>query len=480
MRHKIYRPLCIILALLLSVPFLALSVLGDTETAADTASEPQETSEDLLTEPGDEFDEDAVENSETFPDVSGAPYIYLYNFENDTVLYRKGEGNTAIYPASTVKILAGITAIEALGEEGLEKSVTITSQMLEQSAGNRIGFTEGEEVTAYEMINCMLVNSANDAAIILAYIVSGSVEDFVRLMNDKAFDIGARSSYFTNPTGLDDDAQKTTLNDTVRIAKYAYSNSLFMEIVGTPKYVMDATNKTDYRNIYNRNCLISKYYRADYYFETAIGMNAGSTVGAGYNIVAAARNEDASLTFLCVIMGADTKEAQGEEDSVLYNYTIARDLFTWAFDAYEYYHVITANTVVCEVAVGLSSTADHVTLEPTDTVTVYLPVEVDYDKEVKTVISTYEGVTAPVKKGDVLGQVRILYKDEEIGRADLIASNDVARSEILYAMDRIKKFTSGSFFITVVIAAVVLTVIYILIKARVRQKRYKSNNRGFR
>lgn len=134
--------------------------------------------------------------------------------------------------------------------------------MLDEVNGNRIGFQAGEVVTAREMLSCMLVNSANDAAIILANAVAGSTSDFVELMNKKAAEIGAFDTYYTNPTGMHNDAMITTAKDTAIISKYAYSVPGLIDMTSTPKYVMPATNLSDYRNIYNRNSMLSNYYSA--------------------------------------------------------------------------------------------------------------------------------------------------------------------------------------------------------------------------
>ncbi|MBQ8400904.1 MAG: D-alanyl-D-alanine carboxypeptidase, partial [Clostridia bacterium] len=221
---------------------------------------------------------------------SGAPAVdhcagaYLYNFENDEVLLEKGM-EERIYPTSTVKVMTGIVAIEALGDD-LQKQVVITDEMLSKVAGNNIGLKSGEVVTVEQLLYGTLVNSANDTAIALAYAAYGSVEAFVEKMNEKAAWLGAYDTYYANPTGMHNDAMVTTVSDTAAIAKYACSLPLYMEIVSTPKYVMEATNVSDYRNIYNRNCLISKYYNVNYAYKRAIGMNAGSTPQGGYAICA--------------------------------------------------------------------------------------------------------------------------------------------------------------------------------------------------
>ncbi|MBR6808040.1 MAG: D-alanyl-D-alanine carboxypeptidase [Clostridia bacterium] len=408
------------------------------------------------------------------PTLQETTYAYLYNFENDTELYRKGDINLPVYPTSTVKIMAGITAIEALGDD-MDRKITVNAEMLKLVSGNRIGFMEGEVVTAEQMLYAMLVNSANDAAIILAYGISGSIEDFVQLMNDKARDvIGVKATYFTNPTGMHDDAMYTTTADIIKIAKYAYGMPKFMEIVSTQMYLMEETNLSGFRKIYNRNCLLSKYYRGDYYYENALGMNAGGTVQGNYCSVTVARNKDGDLTYLCVIMDSVAVEPEDGSDTILTNYTGAIELFEWAFCTYGYREVLSQKSVVCEVPVSLSSTSDYVTLVPKDSITAYLSSEIDLKNDIKVTNTLEENVKAPVKKGDVLGYAKVLHGDVELGRVELIATADIERSEFLYTLEQVSEFTKSTFFIATVVSIVVLSVAYVLINARMRQKRLRS------
>ena len=123
------------------------------------------------------------------PEVERLEGAYLYNFENDQVLFEY-DSSEKVYPASTVKIMTAIVAFETFAD-ALDTQITVTSAMLNEVAGNKIGFYEGEIVTVRQMLNCMLVNSANDAAIILAHACAGSTEAFVELMNDMANELGA-------------------------------------------------------------------------------------------------------------------------------------------------------------------------------------------------------------------------------------------------------------------------------------------------
>ena len=132
-------------------------------------------------------------NGGAMPVIDHCIGAYLYNFENDEVLYSVG-ADERVYPTSTVKLMTGIVAIEELGDD-LSRQVTITAEMLSKVVGNNVGLLAGEVVTVEQLLYAMLVNSANDAAMVLAYAACGSVEAFVERMNEKANTLGAYDTY---------------------------------------------------------------------------------------------------------------------------------------------------------------------------------------------------------------------------------------------------------------------------------------------
>lgn len=406
-------------------------------------------------------------DSGAMPVIDHCIGAYLYNFENDEVLYSVG-AEERVYPTSTVKLMTGIVAIEELGDD-LSRQVTITAEMLSKVAGNNVGLLAGEVVTVEQLLYAMLVNSANDAAMVLAYAACGSVEAFVERMNEKANTLGAYDTYYANPTGMHNDAMVTTVADTAIIAKYAYTLPLFMEIVSTPKYVMEATNLSDYRNIYNRNCLLSKYYNVNYPYPRATGMNAGATTQGGYAICATAEESSTGLSYLAIVMGAD------EEDGAIYSYVNAIKLFEWAFQNYDYIEVLSADRIICELPVRLSSTLDYVTLVPSENIEVYLPTTVDVERDIRYSYNTYaDAMDAPIATGEEAGTITVLMGERILGSCTLVTTSSVARSEFLYFLARVRQFSQSRFFIATVVAAVVLSIVYVLLKAHWREKHIRS------
>jgi D-alanyl-D-alanine carboxypeptidase (penicillin-binding protein 5/6) len=441
MKHRCFikRTICTLLALMMSAAVLILPA-----AAAEEVNAPPE-----------------IEN------LSGA---YLCNIENDVTLIEYNV-DEVIYPTSAVKLMTAILSLEALSDR-MDDELTVTADMLSDCYGNNRGLEEGETVTVRDMLYALIIGGANDAAYVLAYTVAGSATEFVSLMNVKAVKLGAYNTNYTNPTGMHNDQMVTTVSDTAIIAKYAYNLPLFTEISGTSKYVMEETNKSDYRNIYNRNCLVSMYYDSSYYFDGAVGMNAGSTTTGGHCVIAAAKTEDGELTYLSVAMGGDTV------DGKITSYTNTINMLQWAMDTYSYVEVLSTSEMVTEIPVRLSSTVDYTALVPSEPVRVFLSNDVDVATAVEYSWSTYsDELTAPVTAGDVVGTVTATMDGKTLGRADLVVMNDVSRSEFLYMLDQIKEFTKSRFFIATVVAVAVLSIAYVFGNAILRERRLKRRTR---
>ena len=413
---------------------------------------------------------DAATPTDVGLEVNHIGGAYLYNMENDFVALSYNASET-IYPASTVKIMTGLIAIEQLGDD-LDRVITVTAEMLNGVGGSTIGFKEGEEVTVESLLYALLIGGGNDAAYILAsYIANGSVDEFVGMMNRRADEIGADNTNYVNPSGVHDFNMYTTVADTAKIALEAYKLPLFMEITSTTKYVIPATNMSEYRNVFNRNYMISTNNVLKYYYKDAAGMNSGATAQGGYCVVTTASRN--GLTYLAVVMGADVDE----ENDRVYSYTEAAKLLDYAFSAYGNITLVKAGELICDIPVTMSGTTDLVSLVTAEELTLYLPTDTDLEKEIKWSRKTnYDSLTAPVAEGDVAGVLTIMYNDEIVGNVDLVTTVAVARSEFLYTLEQIKSFATGRFFIAAVISAVVFTIIFVLSKAFYLQhkKKYKG------
>ena len=377
----------------------------------------------------------------------------LYNVESDSVLYELNP-ETEVYPTSTVKIMTGIVALE--NSPDLKKQVTVTDKMLESVRGNAIGFLPGEVVTVEQALYCLLVNNANDAAMILAFSVAGSESAFVKMMNDKAEQLSAWKTNYVNCTGMHDDASVTTAADTLKIAKYAYSLDRFIEITSTGHYVVEATNLSAARDVYNRNCLVSKYYKDEYYYEGVVGLNAGSTPQGGYCAVTVAHDAENTVTNIAVVMNAES------DDDTMYNYTGTAALLDWGFSSYGFREVLSKNQAVCQIPVKFAQNVDYVTLVPAESLTAYLPADVDVSRDVTVSCRTESDyLEAPVKLGQKAGVVMVMYGGKPLGKpVDLVAAEDVSRSGLLQKLGQIKGLLKSPLSIVFVVFSLLYNIIY--------------------
>lgn len=172
------------------------------------------------------------------PDV-GAESALLIEAKTGKVLYEKN-ANSKIYPASTTKILTALLAIEKLD---MKKHVIIPSNM-GPADGSAMYLLPGERFTVKELLQGLMVKSANDAAVILAKEISGDVNTFSKLMNEKAKELGCKNTHFINPNGLHEDDHYTTAADMALIAREAMKSELFRELVSTVRVTFDETHQT--------------------------------------------------------------------------------------------------------------------------------------------------------------------------------------------------------------------------------------------
>lgn len=185
----------------------------------------------------------------------------LMDYESGRMLYGLNEKDTE-YPASITKVMTALLTLEAVdqGVLTLDQPVTAPSLVNDMDpTGSSADIKEGEVLTVEQLLYCMMLVSANEAACILAETVSGSQDAFVALMNQRAQELGCTGTHFVNPNGLHDPNHYSTAWDIYLITREAMKNETFMKICGTAAYVVPATNKSEERELYTTNSLISNW-----------------------------------------------------------------------------------------------------------------------------------------------------------------------------------------------------------------------------
>ncbi len=391
-----------------------------------------------------------AETEASIPPLPAAPEdarmgaVLLCNLENDLTLYEKNAAGKA-YPAATVKIMTGLLACRALADR-LDEPVTITTAMVAGVTGRKMHLADGEVITVRDLLYAAIAGSYNDAACVLACLVSESVAAFVADMNAEAARLGATSTYYTNPTGLHDPAMSTSARDVARIAREAYKDELYMQISSVRTHTIPATNASPERIFSNRNALISDSSH-NYFNGYCRGMNVGMTDEGGWSLVTV--SERGGAQDLCIILSA----ADAPEGELIPVYLYANRLLSWAHTNYGYRTVLRAGDSVKTVSVGMTgvSTTETLLIAAED-LRVYLPANADEDALSLSVALTGGELVAPVTAGQIVGSAAVSYEGVVVGRAALVVTEDFARSGFLDGLTAFRAYLlSRAFWIAVVV-----------------------------
>lgn len=206
----------------------------------------------------------------------------LYDPASKSFLYTKN-ADMQLPMASTTKIMTALVAIE---NADLDKSVSISDDAI-GTEGSSLYLKRGETMTMKDLLMGLMLRSANDAAAAIAYEISGSIEAFAEKMNEKATQIGALNTNFTNPHGLDNPSHYTTAKDLAIITAEALSNKTFLNIVSTKKHIIKNSDG-EARLLTNHNKLLNLY-------DGAIGVKTGFTKKSGRCLVGAAERDGTRL-----------------------------------------------------------------------------------------------------------------------------------------------------------------------------------------
>lgn len=214
----------------------------------------------------------------------------LINLETNTIVYSKND-TEKVFPASTTKIL---TAIITLDKFKLEDRITVlksTIDLLPQYSSH-VNLKAGETLTVKDLLYCLMLSSANDAALVLANAICTDINKFPEIMNAKAKEIGCTNTNFSNPHGYHDENHYTTAYDMALIMKEYLKNPQLKAILQTPTYTTDATIINNPRELKNTNKMMQPDNQ--YYYPYILGGKTGYTLEAEKTLVTYAKKDDCS------------------------------------------------------------------------------------------------------------------------------------------------------------------------------------------
>lgn len=419
-------------------------------------------------------------NYDKLPNTDNAKCVYFYNIETKNTILKKG-GGERISPASSVKIMTGLIACERLFDR-LDESVTITAEMIRPTEGTRMKLSEGDTLSIRSLLYGTICGGFNDAAYALAFVVAQSHSEFVRLMNEKAIELGAKDTVYINPTGFDTAGQRTTLEDVAVITKAALKNELYMEISSTVSKKVSFSNHKEDFTVHNRNGLIGSHYSQGYKNNYAQGMIAGVTDLGGYTVITKAVIDDSE--YLCIVMGGI------EKNGTISSYSIANELIYYAKSNLKKLCLMKKDELVCTVPIkfALDGTAkkdgqDYLNVRTASDVTAILPTSTDTSAITYKYHLYSETLSAPINAGATVGIIDFYLEDEYLTSAPLCINSDVSANTFLLTMDKMKTtIISRTTFIPLILFVVLSSVFFSIRRNRkrktvkeIKMKRYQSN-----
>lgn len=329
------------------------------------------------------------------------------------ILFEK-DAHEKMAPASMTKIMTLLLVAEAISDNRISLDQEVTaSEYAVSMGGSQVYLEANSKYKISELIKAAGIGSANDAAVVLAEVISGTVENFVAMMNNKAKELGLTDTNFKNPHGLDEANHYSTAYDMAMIASELVKYDFILDVTSTYEDHFTHPNGNSIWLV-NTNSLIRFYDGVD-------GLKTGFTTEAGYCLTATKKVDD--MRILTVTMNAETKDDRNSD-------TIK--LMESAFSMYNVKKVIDKNNSLGKTFVN-KSTQKYVNYYLEDDAKLLLTKDtrdIKYDYKINV-----ENLTAPLKAGDVVGKLKLTYDNESV-EYNIIINEDVKKAnyfETLYS-----------------------------------------------
>ncbi len=339
----------------------------------------------------------SVDGTPSFPCKSAI----LMEASTGKVLFEQN-ADEALPPASVTKVMTLLLVMEAIadGRIGYADKVTASAHACSMG-GSQIYLKEGEQMSVEDMLKSVVIASANDAAVALAEHIAGTEEAFVEKMNRRAAELGMKNTHFENTNGLDDTTTEhlTSARDIALMSrallahpKITEYSSIWMDTIRDGAFGLTNTNR------------LVRFYPG------ATGLKTGSTAKAGFCVSATATRNGMSL--ICVIMGAESRDIRN---------AAASSLLDWGFSNYEIYCAPTISLAPLRVLGGVSAECP-VRAEGFSEV-----VPKNNGKRVEYITELPETLSAPIKKGDIVGKITYRLDGTPIGERSIIAEESIEK-----------------------------------------------------
>lgn len=365
-------------------------------------------------------------NSTSIVLAENAKSVIMLEASTGKILYERN-ADEKLAPASMTKMMSLLLIMEAVEQEiiRLDEMVTV-SEKASSMGGSQILLETGEKMSVDDMIKGIAIASANDAVVALAEKVSGSENEFVNKMNEKAKELGLKNTNFKNPHGLDTANHYSSARDMGIIAKELVKHKKILDYSSIYEdYLRENTDRKIW--LVNTNKLVRFYDGVD-------GLKTGYTEEAGYCLTATAEKD--SMRIITVVMGEPDSKTRNKETTEMLDY---------AFATYKVQTLVTENQKIGKVKI-LKGKEKYIELVPVEKATI-LSKKIEKNSK-----ATYEielnTIEAPVKKGDVVGKMTLFADGKKVRDIEVTVNEDIEKASFLELFwNQIKDVISGDIMV---------------------------------
>jgi len=339
-------------------------------------------------------------------------HIIVQDFYSGKILYEK-DPDESIYPASMTKIMTSIVAFDLLkkGETSLDEMITISEKAwrMSQSGYSSMFIMLNDQISVENLLKGIIIVSGNDACVALAEGLSGTEEDFVLLMNQKAEEIGLENTNFNNSSGISDPENYSTVRDILKMSRYM--------IVNYPEYYTYFKEKTftwdrtggDPITQGNRNPLLYKNIGAD-------GIKTGFLTVEQYSLASSVKVNQRRI--IVAGSGFKTKNLRSRESA---------KILSWSLKKFDTIKITKKDEIFTELKVWLGK-KNFIKVKSNENY--YLTVPKRKKKTIKAFLEYVGPLKTPIKKGEKVAVLNVYVSDELVNEIDIFAAEDVKKSNI--------------------------------------------------
>lgn len=380
----------------------------------------------------------------------------VYEINSDTLMYTI-DADKRVFPSSLTKILTALIAVEKGNTDDIVKvSQEVLDTVPYYAASAEL--VADEEIKLSDLLYCMMVGSANDAAAVIANHISGSQEKFVQEMNAYAAKLGCVDTQFVNVHGLHDEQQYSTTRDLAKILAAAVKNEAFLPFFSAVHYDVPATNKSELRDLASGNFLMNTDNMQIYYDDRVKGGRTGVTDDGLHCLATMA--EQGNMKLIAIVTGSKSTLAEDGRTLAYGSFKETSSLLDAAFSGYHVVQILYENQALKQIEVHNGE--NDVILGALESSYAVLPESVMISDLSYRFTDNVTSLSAPISLGQVLSNVEIWYASLCIGKSDLVAMNTV-RVKMQQQTDDVDEDTGEANVSTIVILSVLCVALVVLL-----------------